>query len=255
MFLKELINWSDLATWIQAIASILGIVIALTFALQWKRNEINRSRYNDEQNRAVLSMMRDSYEAQIARLTERLTATPERWNEVNHLVIDAQNIVPHRDLKASNIAPERFLSAFGIEPNKVPVDERLAFVLTPFSAEESEAYEAIKDGCIQAGFHPDRGDETFVEGPILGHILLQIARAALVIANIGSRNPNVFYELGIAQALGKPTILISRTLEDVPFDLRHMRVLFFNDTKRLPDLIREELQRFEEGSAGKFQPT
>ncbi|GAI10778.1 unnamed protein product, partial [marine sediment metagenome] len=42
------------------------------------------------------------------------------------------------------------------------------------------------------------------------------------------KNPNVFYELGLGHAIGKPIVLISETMEDVPFDLRPLRVILYD---------------------------
>jgi hypothetical protein len=44
-----------------------------------------------------------------------------------------------------------------------------------------------------------------------------------VIADSSGRNLNVFYEIGLAHAIGVPVILITRSSDDVPFDLRHRR--------------------------------
>ena len=41
------------------------------------------------------------------------------------------------------------------------------------------------------------------------------------------KNPNVFYEIGIAHTLGKNVIPITQNIDDVPFDLRHHRVLTY----------------------------
>lgn len=43
-------------------------------------------------------------------------------------------------------------------------------------------------------------------------------------------NPNVFYELGLAHALNKPVVLVSSNEDDVPFDLRHIRVIIYDQT-------------------------
>ncbi len=45
-----------------------------------------------------------------------------------------------------------------------------------------------------------------------------------------SKNANVFYELGLAHALEKPVVLVSSNEEDVPFDLRHIRVILYDQT-------------------------
>ena len=45
-------------------------------------------------------------------------------------------------------------------------------------------------------------------------------------------NANVYYELGIAHTLGKPAILLSQTknIEELPFDIRHLRFLVYEDS-------------------------
>lgn len=55
-----------------------------------------------------------------------------------------------------------------------------------------------------------------------------IRNATVLIAELTSKNPNVFYELGLAHALEKPVILVSSNQEDVPFDLRHIRVILYD---------------------------
>src|SRR5258708_21790898 len=35
------------------------------------------------------------------------------------------------------------------------------------------------------------------------------------------RNPNVFYEVGYAHALGKIVLLLTQKADDIPFDLKH----------------------------------
>ena len=61
----------------------------------------------------------------------------------------------------------------------------------------------------------------------------------MLLAELTDRNPNVFYELGIARALQKPVVLISSNESDVPFDLRHIRIIYYdvNDPFWGPKLI------------------
>ena len=47
-------------------------------------------------------------------------------------------------------------------------------------------------------------------------------------AELTTRNPNVFYELGLAHAMRKPVVLVSASEEDVPFDLKHIRVIYYD---------------------------
>jgi hypothetical protein len=56
--------------------------------------------------------------------------------------------------------------------------------------------------------------------------------ARLIVADCTDRNPNVFYEIGLAHTIGKPTILLTQKSEDVPFDLRHWRHIAYQLTPR-----------------------
>jgi hypothetical protein len=55
-----------------------------------------------------------------------------------------------------------------------------------------------------------------------------ISSAKVLVAELTSRNPNVFYELGLAHALRKPVVLVSSREDDVPFDLQHIRVIYYD---------------------------
>lgn len=56
----------------------------------------------------------------------------------------------------------------------------------------------------------------------------QIEKRKLLFADLSGKNPNVFYELGLAHAAGKPVVFTAGQLEDVPFDLRHLRVIIYD---------------------------
>jgi hypothetical protein len=73
-----------------------------------------------------------------------------------------------------------------------------------------------------------------------------IDRSRVVIADCTSRNPNVFYEIGIAHTLGREVILITQNDADIPFDLRHLRyVRYLNNGEGLADLERRLLPRLQ----------
>ena len=82
---------------------------------------------------------------------------------------------------------------------------------------------AIKD----AGLEPVRADELFSTGSVVEQIWEQIEKSKLLLADLSGKNPNVFYELGLAHAAKKPVIFTSSAIDDVPFDLRHLRVIIY----------------------------
>lgn len=104
------------------------------------------------------------------------------------------------------------------------------FVMQPFAPPLGTYYESIfKPAIEQAGLDPIRADgNIFGPGKIIDQIWRGIGSATVLIAELTTRNPNVFYELGLAHALHKPVILVSSTDEDVPFDLRHLRYIKYD---------------------------
>lgn len=73
-----------------------------------------------------------------------------------------------------------------------------------------------------------RGDEIYGTGIIINDIYDEICDTDFCIADVTDRNPNVNYELGMAHAIGKPTILITQKVEDVPFDYKHLRLIKYD---------------------------
>ncbi len=69
-------------------------------------------------------------------------------------------------------------------------------------------------------------------GIIVDDIQRQISEANAIVAEISSRNPDVFYELGYAHALAKPAVLLARRegSSEMPFDIRGYRAIFYDDT-------------------------
>lgn len=109
------------------------------------------------------------------------------------------------------------------------VEQITCFILIPFSEPFTRYYkEIIKPAVEQIDAVPLRGDSLFRPSPIVDDIWQMIQDANVVVAEMTGRNPNVFYELGLAHAIGKPVILISETISDVPFDLQSLRVILYN---------------------------
>jgi hypothetical protein len=104
------------------------------------------------------------------------------------------------------------------------------FVMQPFAPPLGDYYEKIYKPAIEkAGLRPVRADaDIFGTGKIMDQVWEGINAAKVLVAELTTRNPNVFYELGIAHALRKPVVLVSSREEDVPFDLQHIRVIYYD---------------------------
>ncbi len=122
------------------------------------------------------------------------------------------------------------------------------FVLMPFAPKYRPIYvDHISVACHNLGLSVGRADDFFSTGSIMADVWSAIHSATMLIADCTERNPNVFYEIGIAHTLGKDTILIARSLDDIPFDLRHLRTIIYEYTppgmtefeKKLDSTLRE----------------
>lgn len=107
-----------------------------------------------------------------------------------------------------------------------------AFVVMQFSDEYNALYtDVIKPACEQYNYEVVRADDMYTTGLIIEDITTSIRNSALVIADITPNNPNVYYEVGYAHGIGKPTILLSdKNREKLPFDISGFRLLFYNNT-------------------------
>jgi len=106
------------------------------------------------------------------------------------------------------------------------------FVVMPFAEPIGGYYDDLYKPAIEkAKLNAERADsDIYGTGQIVGQIWKGINSARVLIAELTGRNANVLYELGLAHALHKPVVLICSKAneEDVPFDLRHVRVVYYD---------------------------
>jgi len=131
---------------------------------------------------------------------------------------------------ASSAEKERALPERGsLKQPQVRAFLETCFVMMPFGSWFDKYYQDIYVPAIrEAGFEPVRADELFSSGSVVEQVWEQITKARVLLADLTDRNPNVFYELGLAHAAKKPVIFAAPKVEDVPFDLRHLRVIIYD---------------------------
>ena len=119
----------------------------------------------------------------------------------------------------------------------------LCFVLMPFKPPFTGYYDKIIKPAVEgASLKALRADEIFGTAPIVRDVWESIWKARVVIADVTDKNPNVNYELGMCHALDVPTILITKRIEDVPFDYRHRRCITYNtDEAGWENQLRDDL--------------
>jgi hypothetical protein len=118
------------------------------------------------------------------------------------------------------------------------------FVMMPFSRKFRPVYdEHIKKVAETFKLECKRADEFHAPRSIVSDIWSAINQARLIIGDCTGKNPNVFYEIGIAHALGKETILIAQSERDIPFDISPIRVIIYSlTTKEVGDEFDQQLE-------------
>lgn len=125
--------------------------------------------------------------------------------------------------------PERVIT-FAPDVFRIPdksVEENSLSVMMPFESKFSATYAAIRNVCATLGIDCKRADDIWDNSILIQDVFDLIFTSRAVITDFTDRNPNVFYETGVAHTLGKLVIPITQSVGDIPFDLRHHRALTY----------------------------
>jgi hypothetical protein len=115
------------------------------------------------------------------------------------------------------------------QKESIPTQEGVCFIMSPFGGWFDSYYQEIFSPAIEAaGLEPRRADSLFRSSNIVNDIWHLVNTSRAILADLTGKNPNVFYELGLAHAARKPALLITQTIDDVPFDLRALRVVTYD---------------------------
>ena len=118
--------------------------------------------------------------------------------------------------------PDTALTSVLDQPAGVRVLEgtsQMCFVTMPFNLDLEHVYDgAIAPAVEAAGLTTVRADQIAVPGGISEHVRAAIQNARLCIADTTGSNPNIMYEVGIAQTMDKPLILVSQDSAPRPLD-------------------------------------
>jgi hypothetical protein len=118
----------------------------------------------------------------------------------------------------------------------VPID---LFVVMPLKGLEPIWEDHIKNVAQSLDLKVKRGNDFFTAHSVMSDVWNAIGQARVIIADCTGRNPNVFYEIGLAHAIGKLVVLITQNTDDIPFDVGDIRHITYEHTPR-------GMQSFEE---------
>ena len=136
------------------------------------------------------------------------------------------------DWSGSARDPRSILYELGLSPifgrPEVPPRADQCFYLGPFTEQYNVVYEDhIVPALNSQGMTVERADEIFSAYATIDDIWTRINQSHVIVADLSTRNPSVLYEVGIAHTVGKPVVIVTRSMEDVPFDLRGPRCIVY----------------------------
>ena len=189
----------------------------------------------------------------VLRGTTPADATQPVPGRVEHAVPIAEAERTATELKESvssfkSVAPA---PPIAVSPSRRLAGRRKCFVVMPFGNENLQVvYEDFVKPVIEdpegCNLECQRGDDVFGSNVVMDDIRTSMSSADIIVADLTGKNANVFYEVGIGYTLDKPVLLLAQSMDDVPFDLRHRRVLLYEYSprgcRRLEKAIAEHLQ-------------
>ncbi len=117
------------------------------------------------------------------------------------------------------------------------------FIVMSFSENPAliDAYDSFKEMCAEFSYVGERIDNSNAKDRIVKEILEKIKRAAFVIVDLTEVKPNVYYELGISQGLGKPVIITAKKGTSLPFDVADIPTILWESQKELKEKLKERI--------------
>lgn len=125
------------------------------------------------------------------------------------------------------------------------------FMIMPFQEQFLGLYDMLKNKLGNKYEFSNAGDLDNQQS-ILKDIVIGIANADVIIADVTGLNPNVFYELGLCHALNKKVMLITQDISELPFDIKSYRVdeytTEFWKVEQIINKIEKNLEGAKDGS-------
>ena len=126
--------------------------------------------------------------------------------------------------------------------------QRRCFIIMPYTDAQTALYDFVIEPAVEGlGHNAIRIDRIGLPGDVGRQIADGIARADYVVVVLDGLRPNVLYELGLAHAHGKPTIILNQrgslNEEKVPFDITlQQRIEYDTVDKSLRDRLQKAIR-------------
>jgi hypothetical protein len=178
----------------------------------------------------------------LGKLAKELMIEPFEFSRTHWAIKDADLF---RVLLRHHLSGIRVPKVFRLNESAT-IEADLVSVMMPFDNRFDEVYTTLQHTAGSLKIHCLRADDIWENEAIIQDIVSLIYRSRIVICDCTGRNPNVFYEIGIAHTLGRNVILITQSDSDIPFDLRHLRYIHYLNNgeglQQLSELLAQRIQ-------------
>ncbi len=193
-----------------------------------------------------LSWGDSDYEGNVLEvLTSIIKKDPKSLQEIKHYLSNKYSIPMVSDFvsTAHTETPKKIIT-FSPQVFNVPAkpqNDKLVSVMLPFAV--NDTFNTINKACVNLGLECKKANDIWENSTFIQDIFELIFISKAVIADFTGKNPNVFYEVGVAHTLGKTVIPVTQSLDDVPADLRHHRVLKYLPNQEGYVALEEQVQK------------
>ena len=178
----------------------------------------------DEETKNLIDM--------VVKQTAMIDADAEKKALVEAIEEGVQAAVgPHVRVRSMPVASQVFVA--------MPMNENA-------KPELADTHDRLKAVCEKLGLTAKRVDDVQTNNRITDTIRDMIEASEFVIADLTDNRPNVFFEAGYAEGIGKTPIYIAKTGTDLQFDVKDYPVVFYQNQRTLRDGVMVRLRSLVE---------
>lgn len=197
----------------------------------------------ESDNTVRLGYQREQLENRVYNVSKQFVSDSGFFLDTSHILIDASKadmIIKH------NVPDYSYFSDLGINLSSIEINDSLIVCLMPFNSRFNNIYDNIKIVSRSQNYICKRSDEEYIANNtnLRKYIVELILKAKIVVAVLDGRNPNVFYEIGIAHSMGKLVLLLANvnSTSEIPVDFRANRLILYNDMKDLREKLSKTIK-------------
>lgn len=213
--------------------------VVVIFQFWWLFHRIRNRKLHESSKIQELfeySKKRKEIDEEIAHLTSALMKSDVgEFIDFNRLAFSGQS----NSIYSDAINYDKFLERFGLSGKETFIQKGTAVFLSPFNEEGNKLFQKCQNILGEINVFLQRTDNIMAKDDMLMNIVRLIVCSEVVVVNLNERNMNVYYELGVAHALGKPTVLLAQSdfsnsdFKGVGFDVDHKHIVFYSNHEDL----------------------